>query len=109
MLIENNQVLTTSLKVAENFGKKHKNVIRSIKKLIAEIGELNFEPSSMFIKSCYTNAQNKQQPMYYMNRDGFLLLAMGFTGKKALEFKLAFIGEFNRMETALLRPAVKRT
>ena len=58
----------------------------------------------MFQKSTYTNEQNGQTyPMYLMNRDGFTLLAMGFTGKKALQFKLAYIDAFNTMEAELNR------
>src|SRR5690554_5793386 len=54
----------------------------------------------MFHEDTYEN-RGKQYPMYYMNRDGFTLLAMGFTGKKALEFKLKYIEAFNRMEQQL--------
>lgn len=66
-----------------------------------------FDVKSMFIQSEYTDAKGEKRLMYYMNRDGFLLLAMGFTGKKALEFKLRFIAEFNRMEQAL-KPAKRQ-
>lgn len=53
----------------------------------------------LFIKSSYVHSQNKQTyPMYLMNRDGFSLLVMGFTGKKALEWKLQYIKAFNQME-----------
>ena len=52
----------------------------------------------MFVEDSYLNSRNQQQPMYYMNRDGFTLLAMGFTGSKAMEFKLKYIDAFNKME-----------
>ena len=52
----------------------------------------------MFVEDSYLNSRNQQQPMYYMNRDGFTLLAMGFTGAKAMEFKLKYIEAFNKME-----------
>ena len=56
---------------------------------------------NMFVETTYLNEQNKEQPMYVMNRDGFTLLAMGFTGKKALQFKLDYIKAFNKMEKAV--------
>lgn len=52
----------------------------------------------MFVEESYLNSRNQQQPMFYMNRDGFTLLAMGFTGSKAMEFKLKYIDAFNKME-----------
>ena len=75
--------VVTSLDIAETFGKEHKNVLRDIKQLECsdEFGQLNFEPSS------YINQQNKEQPMYFITRDGFTLLVMGYTGEKAMKFK----------------------
>lgn len=96
VIMHERQAVTTSLILAEAFEKEHRNVIRTIE---TKIGELNFEQSSkMFSKGEYTNTQNKQQPMYYLNRDGFTFIAMGFTGRKADEFKLKYIEAFNRME-----------
>ena len=96
VIMHDQQAVTTSLILAEAFEKEHKNVIRVIE---TKIGELKIEQSSkMFSKGEYTNSQNKQQPMYYLNRDGFTFIAMGFTGKKADEFKLKYIEAFNRME-----------
>jgi Rha family phage regulatory protein len=86
--------VTSSLLVAEKFGKEHKNVLRDIQNLTAQ----NCAVLSMFSKSTYLNVQNKEQPMYVMNRDGFSLLVMGFTGRQALEFKISFIEAFNRLE-----------
>ena len=105
VLIDNDQALTTSLIVAEKFEKRHDIVLRDIRNLIEQVRSLlKFEDTPLFYESTYTNEQNKQTyPMYLMNRDGFLLLAMGFTGTKALEFKLNFIAEFNRMQTALAK------
>ncbi|WP_225440598.1 Rha family transcriptional regulator [Ligilactobacillus salivarius] len=94
--MHNQQAVTTSLILANAFEKEHKNVIRAIE---TKIGELKIEQSSkMFSKGEYTNSQNKRQPMYYLNRDGFTFIAMGFTGRKADEFKLKYIDAFNRME-----------
>ena len=91
-------VYTDSLKVAEYFHKRHKNIIQSIEILECseEFRELNFQPSS------YKSKQNKKMPMYRITRDGFVFLVMGFTGKKAAAFKEAYIKRFNEMEKWLL-------
>ena len=88
----------TSLDVAETFGKEHKRVLQDIRELRCseEFGKHNFVPSS------YTSVQNKELPMYYITRDGFTLLAMGYNGEKAMQFKEAYIRQFNEMEKALL-------
>lgn len=96
--------ITTSRKIAEVFEKDHKNVLRDIENLSE--GMLNFE--QMFHKTTYTHPQNGQTyPEYEMNRDGFSLLAMGFTGKKALEWKIKYIAAFNQMELALNSPEMQ--
>ena len=95
VIMHNKQAMTTSLRVAEVFGKDHKNVIQSIENLAAEKSAAKF-----FAEATYYN-RGKQYPMYYMNRDGFTLLAMGFTGKKALQFKIKYIQAFNSMETQI--------
>ena len=93
--INNGQAVTTSMKIAEYFGKKHQHVMEKIRKLLDELpsewGVSNFRQSSYF------NVQGKEQPCYEMTKDGFTLLAMGFTGKKAIEFKLNYINAFNAM------------
>lgn len=103
VFLENDTPLTTSRIVAEKFGKQHKNVIRDIRDIIAQAGGmLKNEQTPMFTESTYTNEQNGQTyPQFLITKDGFALLAMGFTGKKALQFKLKFIDAFNRMEDAL--------
>lgn len=101
------QPLTNSVLVAEKFGKVHKNVIRTIQRLITtaqNCAVLTIENSivkNMFVETTYLNEQNKEQPMYIMNRDGFTLLAMGFTGQKVLQFKLDYIDAFNKMEQTI--------
>lgn len=98
--VKNNQiVVTSSLKVAETFGKQHKDVLKSIVNLVAQ----NFATKNYFFESTHEN-RGKQYKMYYMNRDGFSLLVMGFTGKKAIEWKIKFINAFNEMEEALKHP-----
>lgn len=95
---ESNQPLTNSKLVAEVFGKENRNVVRDIKNLI-EGGVLKNEQTPMFEETTYINEQNKQSyPMFIMNQDGFTLLAMGFNGKKAMEFKLKYIEAFNAMK-----------
>lgn len=96
---EKNQPVTNSLLVAEKFGKEHRNVLSSIRDILMTAE--NPAVLSMFLESNYLNIQNKEQPMFVMNRDGFSLLVMGFNGKDAMKFKLEFIDEFNKMETLL--------
>ena len=92
--MKDQQAVTSSLQVAETFDKEHSKVMRAIEG-IAKNGDTH----QMFLKSSHINDQNGQSyPMYYMSRDGFTLLAMGFTGKKALKFKLQYIEAFNKME-----------
>lgn len=96
----NGQAVTSSLLIAGKFGKEHKNVMQSIRNLIGGTAE-NSAVAEMFSESTYLNEQNKEQPMFLMNRDGFTLLAMGFTGKKAMQFKLEYIKAFNSMEAQI--------
>ena len=108
---ESNQPLTNSKLVAEVFGKEHRNVVRDIKNLI-EWGVLKNEQTQMFEETTYINEQNKQSyPMFIMNQDGFTLLAMGFNGKKAMEFKLKYIEAFNAMKRQIeqSKPSVPHT
>lgn len=78
----NNQALTNSLLVAKEFGKSHDNVLKAIRSLISE-GVVKNNETPMFEEMEYKNEQNGQSyPMFVMNRNGFTLLAMGFTGKK---------------------------
>ncbi|MDR2928286.1 MAG: Rha family transcriptional regulator [Cytophagaceae bacterium] len=94
---ETGQAVTTSLLVAEKFEKEHRDVLKSIRNLTAQ----NCAVLSMFVETTYLNEQNKQQPMFVMNRDGFSLLVMSFSGEKALQFKLDFIEAFNSMDAIL--------
>lgn len=93
---------TTSLDVARHFGKRHDHVLRDIQNIRSELPEErlpNFGETS--VEVAQPNGGFREVPAYRLTRDGFTLLAMGFTGKKALQFKLAYIDEFNRMERAL--------
>lgn len=101
--INNGQIVTSSRQIAEAFGKRHDHVTRDIKNILKGLPNFGDTPS-MFYKSSYINKQNGQSyPEYLMNRDGFSLLVMGFTGKAAMEWKLRYISAFNQMEAELNR------
>lgn len=88
--------VTDSIKVAGVFGKQHKNIIQAIRNLLGSAEKSAH--ANWFYESTYLDAQGKKRPMFIMNRDGFSLLAMGLNGAKALQFKVAFIDQFNKME-----------
>ena len=94
--IVDDQVVTDSRSVAEHFGKEHGKVLRTIDNLVSQNGLTK----NMFYE---TSREYRGQSFRYflMNRDGFSLLVMGFTGAKALEWKLKYIDAFNAMEEAL--------
>lgn len=110
------EAVTTSMCVAQMFGKQHFHVIRDIENLISDmLGDDVIKQKSdtladesnaskfgfvkkYFIKSYYYDKKHERRPMYYMTRDGFTLLAMGFTGKRAMEWKIKYINAFNTME-----------
>ena len=102
---QNGEPVASSRQIAESFGKEHKDVLRAIENIKAQ----NCALTSMFFETTYTAGTGKAYPMYLMNRDGFTLLAMGFTGKAALEWKLKYIAAFNAMEKQLSqRPQLSR-
>ena len=92
---------TTSLEVAKFFSKRHDHVVRSIQDLISNTPKSFSAPN--FGAAEYSDEQGKPRPMFILYRDGFMLLVMGYTGKKALAMKLAYIEAFNRMEEELAR------
>ena len=103
--LKNDEAVCDSLQVAQRFGKRHEKLIHEIERMYGDlIGKLDVRNggAKMFQKSLYEN-RGKQYPMYLMNRDGFSLLVMGFTGKKALEWKLEYIKAFNKMESIFKR------
>lgn len=101
VFIQNGEVFTNSRDVAAYFGKQHRHIIRDIEKLIAE-RVLNFEQTVVYRENPSGGASIKSKA-YNMDRDGFTLLAMSFSGKKALQFKLRYIEQFNAMEAELRR------
>lgn len=100
------QILTTSLKVANKFEKQHKDVLEGIRSIRDAMSTAEF--SALFHETTYKASNGKNNPMYEMNRDGFSLLAMGFTGEKALKWKLEYINAFNVMESELKRIYTER-
>lgn len=98
------RLITTSLKIAEKFGKEHAHVLRDIRDMECSdtFRESNFGLSS------YKSSQGKTLPMYEVTRDGFTLLAMGYTGKEAMKFKEDYINAFNAMENELKRIYTER-
>lgn len=108
--------VTTSLKVAEIFGKSHEHVVRDLDNLVEKVESVDNQcnpnlatPTKMF--EIYfedvpqPNGGVKSAKRYIMNRDGFTLLVMGYTGKKAMAFKLEYIAAFNAMEKAIKEQA----
>lgn len=92
-----NQIITTSLKVAEFFGKRHDDVLRRVRSLDCspEFNARNFAPVE------YVDKKGECRPAYEMTKDGFMFLVMGFTGKKAARIKEAYINAFNWMAEQL--------
>lgn len=95
--IRNEIAVCDSLQVSEKFGKGHRNILRDIDMLTAQ----NRAVKEMFEASTYKANNGQKYRKYYMTRDGFTLLVMGFTGQKALEWKLQYINAFNRMENII--------
>ncbi|MDR1889630.1 MAG: Rha family transcriptional regulator [Zoogloeaceae bacterium] len=115
---EGDRVFTTSRKVAEHFHKRHDHVLRDIEKLIAgdtinrpKIGEIDEHDNrlvrqfgeSNFGRAVYLDGRNREQTEYHLTEEGFALLAMGFTGAKALVWKIKFLAAFRQMERDLAR------
>lgn len=95
VLDKHSKAMTTSLIIAEVFGKNHKDVLKAIREKEHLFNERNFTPAK------YTDAKGEKRPMYYLDRDFTTFLVMGFTGKKADEWKLKYIKAFNDMESLL--------
>lgn len=93
VIMHDKQVVITSLALAEVFEKKHQHVLRDIDALkdVSNFGQ-------MFFESNEPDSYGRNRRIYFMNRDGFTLIAMGYTGSKAMEFKLKYIEAFNQME-----------
>lgn len=100
VFIENGRIVTDSLAVAETFGKRHDDVLKSIREL-----ECSEEFSLRnFAESTYKNDRGRTYPKYLITQDGFSFMVMGYTGKEAARFKEMYINEFNRMRDELNKP-----
>ncbi len=99
--LTHNQIRTSSLKVAEAFGKRHDNVVRSIQSIECspEFNALNFEAVE------YLDKKGEKRTLWEMTKDGFMFLVMGFTGKKAAQVKEAYIKAFNEMAEQIKAPS----
>lgn len=101
VMVTDNKIVTTSLKVADYFGKAHKNVLRAIKRLESDcshdFNRLNFEPVE------YLDKKGEMRLMYNITKDGWVMLVMGFTGKSAIAIKESYIAAFNWMAEQLQR------
>ena len=100
------KTVVSSLDVAETFKKEHKHVLEDVRRISDNLDTAEF--SALFYETEYKASNGKKNPMYLMNRDGFTLLVMGYTGEKAMKFKLAYIKQFNAMEKALQGKLIER-
>ena len=115
---QNDQVCTSSFKVAEFFEKNHPDVVRAIDRLRDKLQSTDFQcdakmSSEIIFEEHFEdipqpNGGIKKGKYFIMNKDAFTLLAMGFTGKRVLEFKIAYINEFNKMEAELKSQQTKQ-
>lgn len=97
---KNNQAVTSSINLSDDFNKRHDHILRDIENLKKDAP--NF--GEMFYESTEPDSYGRARKIYLMNRDGFTLLAMGFTGSKSMSFKIKYINEFNKMEQFLNTP-----
>ena len=102
--MQNGEPVVSSRQIAESFEKNHRDVLRAADNLKEDVR--NF--AQMFFESTEPDSYGREQRTYLMNRDGFSLLVMGFTGKAALEWKLKYIAAFNEMEKKLATPQMPK-
>lgn len=103
VILRKEQAVTTSLKVAEIFHKRHDIVLRDIRNLDCS----DEFTSHNFVESKYKDSTGKYNPMFYLTKDGFTFLVMGYRGKKAATFKETYIATFNKMESVLKEKSTK--
>jgi Rha family phage regulatory protein len=100
VILHENKPMVSSQLVADKFGKAHRHVMENIRKIIKDTPSDFSVPN--FRQSKFINSMGREYDCYAMTKDGFALLAMGFTGKAAMKWKIEFINAFNAMENALL-------
>ena len=93
----NNSIYTTSLEIAEKFNKQHKNILRDIRTLISS----SPQSKSMFDECFYINKNNRNMPMYKVNKNGFMLLTMNFTGTQYIDLKIKYIYLFDKLDNLI--------
>ena len=101
VVLREKQAVTTSLKVSEIFQKEHHNVIKDINRIKGKIDNVKFY--DIYKVGKYYDSGSRERDMYYMDRDGFTLLVMSYTGQKAMDFKLKYMNAFNKMEEHIKR------
>lgn len=99
VVLSDTTLTTDSRRVAKHFGKRHDRVLRAIRDLL-ESASTEFTDSNFGVSE-FTDSTGRTLPMYRITKDGFMLLAMGFTGKEAMKTKIAFIDAFNAMAEQL--------
>lgn len=97
VIIQNKQAVTSSRNIAEKFGKEHRSILRKIRDIL----NCAQNCAQWFFGNQYKDGSGKTNLEYLMNKDGFMLLVMGFTGKAAMDIKIAYINAFNEMEAKL--------
>lgn len=102
--VQTTEKVLTSLEVAEMVGRNHKDVMRDIRKIKEDLGQLNIAPSSYFTESTYKNRQNKSQPMFLLTKQGCELYGNRMTGIDGTAFAIKYIDRFNAMEETLQQP-----
>lgn len=106
--VESGEVLANSRDVANIFGKRHDHVLRDIDQVLETQGSPDLGNRSWFkVVEAFDSKANRNIRSFDMTKDGFTLLVMGYTGPKAMQFKVAYINEFNRMEAELRKPVVE--
>ncbi|WP_294403063.1 Rha family transcriptional regulator [uncultured Clostridium sp.] len=102
--IKKTKNITNSLLVAQTFEKEHKNVLRDIENILKETTGSDLSSLNFYVKKKqYKDLKGELRPYYEMDKDFFTLLVMGYTGSKAMKFKIDYINKFNQMEQELLR------
>lgn len=103
IFIRDRQAFCSSLEVAAHFNKNHRDVLKAIRNALeicpVEFRERNFAPTIYPVPG--PNGAIRQERAYYLTRDGFTVLAMGFTGREAMQWKLMYLEAFNRMEARI--------
>jgi len=104
----NGKAFTDSNKLAAKFSKSHDNVLKKVDSLIRNLTRQKKRVNDYFKEDVFINNRNREYRCFLMTRDGFVLLAMGFTGDRALIFQIQFIEAFNEMEAELKRQSILR-